>query len=131
MGRHHEVLPDEGRTGVQRGAGEEAEHELWPRPLGSSGKQSAVPVGRDRPDLEHPRALQEECRRNVQSLHLRRIKVRLRVFADFSNLTIIIHGFFCSKRKLIPWLRLILRNQTVIETFYTPWSYVAKTGTKP
>ena len=36
--------------------------------------------------------------------------------------------FFCSKRKLIPWLRLILRNQTILETFYTNWSYVVKTG---
>lgn len=35
---------------------------------------------------------------------------------------------FYSKRKLIPWLKLILRNQTIMETFYTNWSYVAKTG---
>ena len=33
-----------------------------------------------------------------------------------------------SKRKLIPWLRLILKNQTILETFYTSWSYVVKTG---
>ena len=34
----------------------------------------------------------------------------------------------CSKRKLIPWLKVILRNQTILETFYTNWSYVVKSG---
>ena len=34
----------------------------------------------------------------------------------------------CSKRKLVPWLRLILRNQTVVETMYQPWSYAVTTG---
>jgi len=33
-----------------------------------------------------------------------------------------------NKRKLVPWLRLILRNQTVIETMYQPWSYTVATG---
>ena len=33
-----------------------------------------------------------------------------------------------SKRKLVPWLRLILRNQTVLETMYQPWSYAVTTG---
>ena len=33
-----------------------------------------------------------------------------------------------NKRKLIPWLRLILRNQNILEQFYAPWSYVMKTG---
>ena len=33
-----------------------------------------------------------------------------------------------NKRKLIHWLRLILRNQTILETYYSPWSYVGKTG---
>merc|ERR1719210_781757 len=40
-------------------------------------------------------------------------------------------AFVCAglnKRKLIPWLRLILKNQTILETFYTSWSYVVKTG---
>ena len=36
--------------------------------------------------------------------------------------------FFSSKRKLVPWLRLILRNQTVLETMYQPWSYAVTTG---
>ena len=41
-----------------------------------------------------------------------------------------VYPFFSiySKRKLIPWLRLILKNQTILETFYTSWSYVVKTG---
>merc|ERR1719220_2904784 len=34
----------------------------------------------------------------------------------------------CSKRKLVPWLRVILRNQTVLETMYQPWSYSVTTG---
>ena len=33
-----------------------------------------------------------------------------------------------SKRKLVPWLRLILRNQTILETMYDPTSYVVTTG---
>ena len=33
-----------------------------------------------------------------------------------------------SKRKLVPWLRVILRNQTVLETMYQPWSYSVTTG---
>ena len=40
-------------------------------------------------------------------------------------------AFICAglnKRKLIHWLRLILRNQTILETYYSPWSYVSKTG---
>ena len=40
-------------------------------------------------------------------------------------------AFICSglnKQKLIQWLRLILRNQTILEMYYSPWSYVSKTG---
>ena len=33
-----------------------------------------------------------------------------------------------NQKKLIPWLRLILRNQNILEQFYAPWSYVVKTG---
>jgi len=33
-----------------------------------------------------------------------------------------------NKRKLVPWLRVILRNQTVLETMYQPWSYSVTTG---
>jgi len=33
-----------------------------------------------------------------------------------------------NKRKLVPWLKLILRNQTVVETMYQPWSYTVTTG---
>ena len=31
--------------------------------------------------------------------------------------------FLHSKRKLVAWLKLILRHQTVVETLYQPWSY--------
>ena len=41
-----------------------------------------------------------------------------------------INLFFHSKRKLVAWLKLILRNQTVVETLYQPWSYTVTTGTK-
>ena len=44
------------------------------------------------------------------------------------NLILRIKFCTCSKRKLVPWLRLILRNQTVIETMYQPWSYTVATG---
>ena len=40
-------------------------------------------------------------------------------------------AFICAglnQRKLIHWLRLILRNQNILESYYTPWSYVSKTG---
>ena len=33
-----------------------------------------------------------------------------------------------SKRKLIPWLKLILRNQTLLESSYHSWSYTVSTG---
>jgi hypothetical protein len=33
-----------------------------------------------------------------------------------------------SKRKLVPWLRLILRNQTILETMYETWSYAVTQG---
>lgn len=38
------------------------------------------------------------------------------------------NAFSFSKRKLIPWLKLILKNQTILERYYQPWSYVSKTG---
>ena len=40
-------------------------------------------------------------------------------------------AFVCAamnQRKLTTWLRSILRNQTILESCYEPWSYVAKTG---
>ncbi|KAK2174216.1 hypothetical protein NP493_817g01013 [Ridgeia piscesae] len=40
-------------------------------------------------------------------------------------------AFVCNalnQKKLVPWLRLILRTATLIEFYYQPWSYVIKTG---
>ncbi|TRY70760.1 hypothetical protein TCAL_04878 [Tigriopus californicus] len=40
-------------------------------------------------------------------------------------------AFICeglNKRKLIPWFKLLFRNQSILETYYQNWSYVAKTG---
>ena len=40
-------------------------------------------------------------------------------------------AFVCSamnQRKLTTWLRQILRNQTILESCYEPWSFAAKTG---
>jgi hypothetical protein len=40
-------------------------------------------------------------------------------------------AFVCSAlnaKKLVTWLRLIVRCQGLVEQFYQPWSYVAKTG---
>lgn len=31
-------------------------------------------------------------------------------------------------KSLVPWLKLVLRCRPIVETFYTDWSYVAKTG---
>lgn len=36
----------------------------------------------------------------------------------------------CSERKLVTWLRLLFRTQTLIDTYYQDWSYVARTGTR-
>uniref|UniRef100_A0A0K2T746 RUN domaincontaining protein 1like [Aplysia californica] n=1 Tax=Lepeophtheirus salmonis TaxID=72036 RepID=A0A0K2T746_LEPSM len=40
-------------------------------------------------------------------------------------------AFICAglnQRKLIPWLKLIVKNQHILEIFYQPWSYVVKTN---
>ncbi|CAL4061317.1 unnamed protein product, partial [Meganyctiphanes norvegica] len=40
-------------------------------------------------------------------------------------------AFVCAalnQKKLITWLRLIFRTQTLVENYYQPWSYVSKTG---
>ncbi|KAL3313039.1 hypothetical protein Ciccas_008364 [Cichlidogyrus casuarinus] len=33
-----------------------------------------------------------------------------------------------NERKLVSWLKLVLRNRMVVDTFYEPWSYTASTG---
>lgn len=40
-------------------------------------------------------------------------------------------AFICAalnEKKLVTWLRLILRTRSLIEHYFQPWSYVAKTG---
>ncbi|XP_005112834.1 RUN domain-containing protein 1 [Aplysia californica] len=40
-------------------------------------------------------------------------------------------AFIClalNERKLVTWLRLLFRTQTLIDTYYQDWSYVARTG---
>ncbi|GFR75274.1 RUN domain-containing protein 1, partial [Elysia marginata] len=40
-------------------------------------------------------------------------------------------AFICmalNERKLVTWMRLIFRTQTLIDTYYQDWSYVARTG---
>ena len=43
-----------------------------------------------------------------------------------------INGSLClcidSQKKLVTWLRILLRNTWLIEYYYQPWSYVVKTG---
>jgi len=34
-----------------------------------------------------------------------------------------------SQKRLVSWLRILLRNTWLIEYYYQPWSYVVKTGT--
>lgn len=33
-----------------------------------------------------------------------------------------------SSQKLVVWLRLVFRCRPLVETYYEPWGYVAKTG---
>jgi len=33
-----------------------------------------------------------------------------------------------SQKKLVTWLRILLRNTWLVEYYYQPWSYVVKTG---
>ncbi|XP_064634006.1 RUN domain-containing protein 1-like isoform X4 [Lineus longissimus] len=40
-------------------------------------------------------------------------------------------AFIClglNEKKLSTWLRLVLKNTTIVDYFYQPWSYTAKTG---
>ena len=89
----------------------------------------------DRPHCIDSRAIQEESRCDVQSFCFRRTQVRIpniRIL-QISNKPILkglFTIFLLSKRKLVPWLKLILRNQTVVETLYQPWSYTVTTGEK-
>ena len=82
-----EVLRAEEGQRVQLGAAEETIAELRPRPLGRRGidlgggyglrvnLQQAEPSRHRRPDHRHARALQEERRRQVQGLRVRRTEV--------------------------------------------------------
>ncbi|KAG1677506.1 RUN domain-containing protein 1 [Nymphon striatum] len=40
-------------------------------------------------------------------------------------------AFICTavnEKKLVTWLKLLFRNRKIVEDYYQPWSYVAKTG---
>ncbi|CAM1306729.1 RUNDC1 (predicted) [Pycnogonum litorale] len=40
-------------------------------------------------------------------------------------------AFVCAalnEKKLVTWLKLLFRSRTIVENYYQPWSYVAKTG---
>lgn len=34
----------------------------------------------------------------------------------------------CSEGRLVPWLKLVLHNATILDQYYEPWSYAASTG---
>jgi len=34
----------------------------------------------------------------------------------------------CSRRRLVPWLRMVLRTREIVDEHYESWSYVARTG---
>lgn len=36
--------------------------------------------------------------------------------------------FIHSEKRLTAWLKMILRCKPIVERYYTPWSYVRKTG---
>lgn len=40
----------------------------------------------------------------------------------------VIKFFSCSQKKLVTWMRILVRNTNLIEYYYQPWSYVVKTG---
>ena len=86
----------------------------------------------NRPHCLDSRPIQEESWCDVQSFCFCRTQVRIpniRIL-QISNKPILFIIFPLSKRKLVPWLKLILRNQTVVETLYQPWSYTVTTGEK-
>ena len=33
-----------------------------------------------------------------------------------------------SSKKIVPWLRIILRSPSLIDEFYEPWAYVVQPG---
>ena len=35
---------------------------------------------------------------------------------------------YLSSKKMVPWLRIILRSPSVVEEFYEPWAYVVQPG---
>ena len=94
----------------------------------------------DRADCFNPRPIQEKPRFNVQGICFGGTQVRLWAISDLmwiifsKNPYDTLNSFLSekpqlpSKRKLVPWLKLILRNQTVVETLYQPWSYTVTTG---
>ena len=38
--------------------------------------------------------------------------------------------FSCSEKKLVPFLRLLLKTASLVEHYYQPWSYTKQTGTR-
>ena len=86
----------------------------------------------DRSDCFNARPVQEKSRCNVQSLCVGRTQVSPCVILSvlFRKYQTNNNVYSLSKRKLVAWLKLILRNQTVVETLYQPWSYTVTTGTK-
>jgi hypothetical protein len=39
-------------------------------------------------------------------------------------------GFFSAK-KIVPWLRIILRSPALLDEFYEPWAHVVQPGREP
>ena len=81
-------------------------------------------------DCFNARPVQEKSRCNVQSLCVGRTQVSPCVILSvlFRKYQTNNNVYSLSKRKLVAWLKLILRNQTVVETLYQPWSYTVTTG---
>lgn len=67
----------------------------------------------------------------TSNLYLQQLVKSLAPILHTSEVDAKFKAFICAglnKRKLIHWFRLILRNQTILESYYSPWSYVSKTG---
>ena len=54
------------------------------------------------------------------------LKKRRQHFSAYSENMFVFCVF--SERKLVTWLRLLFRTQTLIDQYYQDWSYVARTG---
>ena len=47
---------------------------------------------------------------------------------QFLQLINILHLNLSSAKKIVPWLRIIIRSPALLDEFYEPWAYVVQPG---